>query len=198
MMEKHLMHAGPAKVSAAVEQVKLCQDSGTSHICVLTHLKATARAIAEELGDVAFVVTGDMTPDQRSVALETAKNLPNAVVVATMHSIGTGIDLVFCTAAVFAELYWQPATVLQAMGRFSRLSGKEPANIYVLILEGTLDEPMSRVLLRKVSDMNKLIDAGASEDKLESALSSEAYTEESFLTELNSVASAMVEEESYG
>lgn len=186
LIGQHLERAGDAKVDAVLEKAKLGKE-GTSHICILTHRKDSARDIANEFAD-AVLITGDVTPEKRHEAIERAKNQETATVVATMHSVGIGIDLTFCPIAIFAELYWQPAIVIQTMGRFHRLTSKVPVSIYILVLEGTLDERVGASLKRKMDDVNEVLKLTESEEKTQEALSPKELTEDEFLLELNKAA----------
>lgn len=144
------------------------KETSAENICILTHLRDTARLIADDVKGIC--VTGDIPPDQRHVLINEAKNrkLP---LVATMHSVGIGIDLTAFTDVLFAELYWRPETIIQALGRFSRLSSTMPASCSLLVLEGTIEEMIAYNLLRKIDAINSLIDAGQGEASLAAALS---------------------------
>lgn len=178
LVESILLRAGDEKIPHAIEWGILAK-ARASHVCILTHQKKSARAIAEALDTTA--VTGEMPAKQRDAHLEKLKAAPQGILVATMHSIGIGIDLTSFTEVLFAELYWRPATVIQALGRFSRLSSKLPATCYFMVMESTMDEQMALRLEEKIADINKAIESGMSEEKLEGAF---AVDEEEFMASL--------------
>ncbi len=176
--QEHLDSYGTRKIPSVVEWAKDAAESA-SHLCILTHRRETARAIAREIekaygtGDVRIsTITGDTSPEERNEELAHCRQADRAVVVATMHSVGIGIDLTFCTQALFAELYYRPETVIQAIGRFSRLSGKVPSSVQLMCLQGTIDEIMAQQLLDKIAAINQTMKSGLSEEKLQEALSS--------------------------
>lgn len=148
----------------------------SNHFAILTHRKGLSKTLATGLQEIADVtgatlvrLDGDLGVEEREKLLNHAKAADKAIVVATMHCIGIGIDLTWCREVLFAELYWRPATVIQALGRFSRLSGSEASAAYFLVLEGTLDEIVAERLQEKLEDINALsCGSKASEQMLES------------------------------
>jgi SWI/SNF-related matrix-associated actin-dependent regulator 1 of chromatin subfamily A len=200
-VETAIIKAGQEKIGPACEWVSDAFDSGTTHVALLTHLRESASTLADKLRqeyrDVAvYCITGDQTPEDRNKELAKARAEKKAVVVATMHSIGIGIDLTWCTQALFVELYWRLETILQAIGRFSRLSGKVPSSVSLMVLAGTLDEAVAQAVLGKVASANSVIGAGDGESKLEAALSDDSADQEAFLQSLTAFATTCVAESS--
>jgi SWI/SNF-related matrix-associated actin-dependent regulator 1 of chromatin subfamily A len=178
-LEQHCNTVGKHKASVAVEYARLAKDAGVKHICILTHLRETAINIASvvKLGTV-YHIDGEMLPGKRNEVIAEAKSQPQSIIVATMHSIGIGIDLTHCTEIIFAELYWQPAVIIQALGRFNRLSSSSPATVRLLVGRGTIDEQIAAVLRRKIYDAGEVLSAGTSDENLAQALESSRMTQE--------------------
>lgn len=158
--------------------------------CILTHLTATVERIAsyaELRGLRVFRVSGTHQPsaEERNKVLAEAKRHGRCLIVATMHSVGIGIDLTFATKALFAELYWRPETVIQALGRFSRLSGRLPSSVTLLCLKGTVDETIARALMRKVEAISAAVGAGDSEARVLDALGTLRMTDDEALAAIN-------------
>lgn len=193
--------AGEQKVDSACEQVLDALGGGATHVCVLTHLKATAAEIAAELGATkkmppVVLIDGNVPIAKRMEELKKARGLPRCILVATMHSVNVGIDLTAFTVCVFAELDYTPANVIQALGRFSRLSGKLPSTCILLVLSGTQDEIVASRVLNKVKDINAVIRAGQSESEVAKALEPK-MDDETFFTELREAAMHMAAEDEY-
>lgn len=174
-LEAVLLEKVPSK---AEEAARFAQDLLATHtnVCILTHRKATAVDIGARLASAGYtvtVVTGDIPPAERARVIESARAKPGAL-VCTMHSVGIGIDLTFCTAAVFAELYWRPADMIQACGRFHRLSSTEPANVYFLCFDGSFEERMVYSLMSKLNDLAAVTREGVTEGALGSGLGAES------------------------
>ena len=190
-LRTHCERVGQRKHRRALELAKELRLGGTTHICVLTHLRKSAEELASKFPD-ATLITGDMPPKDRMAAIKLAEASPTSTLVCTMHSVGIGIDLTKFTGAIFAELYWQPAVIIQALGRFSRLSGKDPSTCYLLVLEGSIDEPIASALRRRLKDQAELYKNGLSEEKM---LEGMAMSEEDVILELREAAANAVEEE---
>ena len=191
---------GLAKIDHVVELVKDALESGSSHISVMTHLKSTAYALESALGglgvDIACV-TGENTHKSRHREMAKLAARPKAIFVATMHSIGIGInELVSFPEVVYAELDYRPDEVVQSMKRYHRVSGQQPVRIRALILEGTLEERVAAVVARKLRDQKMVLDMGPAENALESGLSAK-MSDEDFFARVQAAAAQMRERDEY-
>lgn len=114
--------------------------------------KAAADYLRKELKNTpVWLVTGEQTIAQRHAVLDEAAK--EGVLVCSMKSVGVGIELVTFNRPIFLELYWSPTVLKQALGRFNRLTSKGDTKIYLLALEGTLDETLSVRLSEKLRDI---------------------------------------------
>jgi SNF2 family DNA or RNA helicase len=200
IVEQELVKFGEEKVGPSLEWAEDTLESAKK-IVVFTHLRETAETLAQKIEKATeiptFCITGDMAPDKRLSTIDEFKALPKAAIVATMHSVGIGINgLDVATDVLFAELYYRPETVSQALGRFNRLSSKEPTTISLLVLEGTLDEALAVKLNQKISAINSAIKAGQGEENLEKALGA-AESDEQFFADLIKYDHLAVDENDY-
>lgn len=186
-IDEWLEKQGDDKLTAVKEWIDDAAIEVT-HCCILTHLRETAEKIAAQLKSSGYntvCITGELDPETRSKQIDAAKKSSRAVLVATMHSVGIGIDLTKFTRALFAELYWRPETVIQALGRFWRLSSQEPASVEILCIKDSVDEQMAKNVLTKVTAINTVLPEGDSEARLEEALGALAkMTDEEVLANL--------------
>ena len=184
-LESYQLAAGGAKIDATIEILDEARGSGQSKFAVLTHLKATAEnaaAVLKARGYEVELVTGDTPEKERYAAFDRCRDSGKAtVLVATMHSVGIGVDLTFAQTFVFAELYWSPSVVLQALGRFQRLSGRHNVNGYFLVMEGTMEEAVARFLEKKIEAIGKVITPGAAEAAASGVVKPREETEEEML-----------------
>jgi SNF2 family DNA or RNA helicase len=187
LIGQHLEKAGDAKIDAVLAKALALREKGASHICILTHRKQAAKDIAAEFSD-SVVITGEIIPTKRAEAIQKATKQKTAVIVATMHSIQEGIDLTFCPKVIYAELYWQPKVVIQSTGRFHRLTSTGPVDIYIPVLEGTLDERIGFTLKRKIDNANTVLEGTDSGEKMMRALSPAEIDEDEFLELLDRAA----------
>ncbi len=177
--QEKLNYYGEQKIPYVLEWLEDATQAAT-HVCVLTHRRETVRTIAESIAaklrtsyGSLYTITGEDSPEARNQILADSRRSEKSVVVATMHSIGIGIDLTFCTQALFAELYYRPETVLQALGRFSRLSGKVPSSCTLMCVQSTVDEVMANTLMSKIAAINSVLKSDLSSVKLDEALRAE-------------------------
>jgi SNF2 family DNA or RNA helicase len=165
--------AASRKVDATMDLV--AEHAGDQKICLLTHLNVTAERL--------YAACREAYPEWRiwlvpegnrdAVLQEAAAYEGPAIIVSTYHKVGIGIsNLTWPKVVVFTELDWQPAAISQALGRFNRLNSEHPVQVYFVIMEGTAEEAVSRVLLRKMQSAAAIMKAGSEENLSIQALDS--------------------------
>lgn len=162
-----------AKVEAALEHVSACRENDEKHVMVLTYLRDTAQRVwsqLESMHENVFYVDGELSIDKREETLREARYRSRSIVVATIGSVMEGIDLTWNSTAIFAEMVYSPRQMVQVLGRFSRLSGTIPTRVLLLILEATNDEYVAAVILRKLTEANKVLTPGTDAEKMIKAL----------------------------
>jgi SNF2 family DNA or RNA helicase len=183
-----------------LETVAYClhELENNTHICILTHLKKTSHAIADELtkkGVNVFYMDGDMPTSKRHATIELSLKSDNAVLVTTMHAVKEGINnLVTFSQAIFAELYYTPGIMIQVLGRFHRITGTCPVSI--MCFEGTHEEIIANKLQEKLIDNAQLMKAATGEANLVKSLSRE-ISDEDFTADIRAACSSMISEEEY-
>jgi superfamily II DNA or RNA helicase len=80
-----------------------------------------------------------------------------AVLVATGDSFGESLNLQDTDALLFVMLPYTPGQVRQWEGRVARLGQKRPVTIYYVIAEGTVDEHVADILIRKLPAVEKVV-----------------------------------------
>lgn len=199
-LDSECTKAGAEKYDAVVE-FALADLESDSHVCVLTHFKDSAREITKlliaELGETCPVVhiDGEIETSARHRAINEAVALPKCVLVATMHSVAEGLNnLIKFTRVTFAELYWQPKTMVQTLGRFSRLSSTEPCTVRLVVLESSLDEVIAHSLMQKFNEAQKIVKASTADEKMTEALEIK-MSDEDFFAEMRRAAESLYDEE---
>lgn len=180
------------KLEHAVKMVEEAQASGCTHISVLTHMRSTAHELAERLGGKC--ITGEMTEKKRHKILDELRESSTGILVATMHSITTGLSLNEYTEVVYAELDYKPHEVAQSMARYHRVSGSRPVRVRVLVLEGTLEEKIAEALKKKLADIGMTVGVGTVDGGLEDALDDD---DTDFFEQMQSVAASMLDSGGY-
>ena len=186
-LDAYLQKAGSVKIQPAIDLALEALDSGHSHVAIFTYFHDTAHTITEKLEGMnipMIEVTGNILPKPRAKLLEKARKLKKCVLVATMRSVGEGIDLTFCTGSILAELSYVPAHVIQLIGRVHRLSSGKHAHVWILTVKGTLDETIVERLLEKQKNINSIFAAGTTEKALVAALEPQPIDHKSIVEEL--------------
>jgi SWI/SNF-related matrix-associated actin-dependent regulator 1 of chromatin subfamily A len=75
--------------------------------------------------------------------------------------MGVGANLTRAQHVVFAELDWTPAILSQAEDRCHRIGQQGKLLIQHLVLAGSLDAKMIKVLVRKQETIRKILTVGS-------------------------------------
>lgn len=78
------------------------------------------------------------------------------VALLSITACSSGLTLTAGRAVVFAELYWNPGTLLQAEDRVHRIGQKKSVDIIYLVARGTVDEYVWPKLLSKLNVLESL------------------------------------------
>ena len=100
---------------------------------------------------------GDSQVERNKMLAEYAAHPGPCVLVGTGQALGTGVDGLQCTdAAFFVLLPYDPGSLDQWEGRFTRHGQDRPVVIYYPIAEKTADERIADILLNKLPAVEKL------------------------------------------
>lgn len=159
------------RIATAVEKTEDLFEQGAKHVNVLTHLRESAHEIARKFsikGVATYVITGDMSAEDRADVIDKAKSQERSLVCATLHSVAVAIDLTYADNVLFAELSDRPADMVQVLGRYDRLSSTHTILVWIMANED--GDSSADNLFHKVKDMNQVLPAGRAEDGLQAAL----------------------------
>jgi SNF2 family DNA or RNA helicase len=121
-----------------------------------------------------FLAGGWMTPDRRQKAIAQWKACPGpAVLFANILSSGVGIDLSQADTAIFVELTWVPADLMQAEARISDVhqgTRSTPPMLEFLLTRGTVDENMGMALVEKLRSIERIVGGDAETGGLSDAI----------------------------
>lgn len=76
--------------------------------------------------------------------------------ILSITACSTGLTLTAAKAVIFAELYWNPGTMLQAEDRIHRIGQVDSVDIHYLVAKGTIDEMVWPQLLKKLTVLESL------------------------------------------
>jgi SNF2 family DNA or RNA helicase len=119
-----------------------------------------ARAIVAALAPFQpLLYTGDLSAAQKDVVLRAFKANPvHKVLVLSLRAGGQGLNLQEASYVFHFDRWWNPAIGHQAEDRSHRFGQVFPANVYIYTCENTIEERIERILQRKQSLFNELVD----------------------------------------
>jgi hypothetical protein len=202
----------PTKVGLVVGDVLDAYASGERRHVLITHLISTAETLAACLrqkltecwgsaaADSVVCITGDVPTKKRTDMVRNACVGNESIIVATMHSIGVGIDdLKSFKNVTFVEMYWSPQVMIQTLGRFCRIGAPGgDVTVRLLALRGTVDEALALALESKINAALKIGGVGDDGAKLVDGLGADDMSEDSFLEMLREQTSEITTHDEYG
>ncbi len=149
---------GLQKVEAAIQLIKTELELGLySKIVVFGIHKEVVRRIAAAFPE-AVLVTGDTSPAQRQVAIDSFQNDPKVkIFVGNIKAAGTAITLTAAHQVLFVEQEWTPGDNDQASRRVRRIGQKHFVICRFMSLATPLDEKITNILRKKTSDLTSLL-----------------------------------------
>lgn len=201
LLDSVVASAGHEKIAPAVDFAANDIAGGLTHVALITYHKELGRQLAAACenderfaGYTVVHVDGDTDTKKRDAAIETARKLEKCVFIATMSSIGIGVDLTFNQTATFVELYWTPAVISQAIKRFNRLTSQFSTLVRLLVQEGSLDEIIALQLEKRVLDINKVVRAGVAEEKVQEVLAAPELTDDEMFSAIQKACASRQED----
>jgi SWI/SNF-related matrix-associated actin-dependent regulator 1 of chromatin subfamily A len=156
-----------AKVPYVVEHLL----NATDKVVCFAHHKDVISQIVEalrEAGERVVVITGDTPMQARQDAVDAFQNDPGVrYFVGNIQAAGVGLTLTAASHVVFAELDWVPGNMSQAEDRCHRIGQTASVLAQHLVLEGSLDARMAKVLVEKQEVIDKALDNDTTEARNE-------------------------------
>ena len=103
-------------------------------------------------------IDGKTQQKKRQSLVDRFQNQPKCkVAVLSILAAGCGLTLTAANKVIFAELYWNPGSLLQAEDRVHRIGQKYPITVEYLIGKGTLDEHVWNLIGSKLDVLGKTL-----------------------------------------
>ena len=114
-------------------------------------------ALAERFRGQCVTLDGRTSPAKRQTVIKAFReNQKVRLFNGQISAAGEVIDLTPCSLMYIFEQDWVPKTMTQAIGRANRPGQIEPLMVWVLTLAGSIDDALTRTLVRKQSDIKSL------------------------------------------
>jgi SNF2 family DNA or RNA helicase len=112
---------------------------------------------AKRKGATVWAAHGERTASERQDIVDEYMAHPGpCVLVGTGDSFGESLNMQDTDAALFVMLPYTPGQLRQWEGRFCRLGQKRPVTIYYVIAEGSVDEHVADILIKKLPAVEKV------------------------------------------
>lgn len=152
-----------AKVPAVTEHIKAALEAGSKAV-VFAHHHDVLDAYVEAYGKQAVKLDGTMSQVDRQSSIDRfQRDASVKLFVGSIQAAGTGITLTESSHVIFAELDWVPGNMSQAEDRCHRIGQFSNVLVEHLVLEGSLDATMARVLVRKQAVIDAALDSEGAE-----------------------------------
>jgi len=152
-----------AKIPDVIEHLRNCIDQGEKIICFFWH-HDVINAIADHFGKACVKVYGPTPMAERQANVDRFQSDPTCtLIVGGFGPMGTGWTLVASSHVVFAELDWVPGNVTQAEDRAHRIGQHDSVLVEHMVLEGSLDARMAKILVAKQEIIDRALDVQSDE-----------------------------------
>lgn len=143
------------KLPLVIEHIEDIVEQGQK-VCVFFHHHEIGDKLYSHFPDAARL-DGRMKIEERQANIEKFQNTSCPVFLGSITAAGVGITLTAASVAVFAELSWVPADLLQAEDRIWRIGQTLPVLVQYLIVEGSVDMQIVESVNTKNSIIKKII-----------------------------------------
>ena len=141
-----------AKVPLVVQHATELLDGEVRKIVIFAHHRDVVARLQDGLKRFRPVIlVGGMGPQARQDSIDAFQDDSSVrVFIGNIQAAGTGITLAPASSVcLFAELSWVPAEISQCEDRLHRIGTLDSVTVQHLVLAGSLDAIMVRVLIRK-------------------------------------------------
>ncbi len=143
--------AGAARRSVKAGRLIEMTRASNEQMVVFCRFRATLDELSAELSEAGIghaVYHGGLTRGAKDTAIEDFRS--GAQVLLSTESGGEGRNIQFCRTVVNYDLPWDPMLIEQRIGRVHRIGQERDVFVFNLVLAGTLEEEMLRILDEKI------------------------------------------------
>ena len=150
--------ATKGKIAQAVDFIRTFLDSGKKLIVF-----CSLHEVVDEFQKVfprAVTVTGRDSAVNKQASVDAFQNNPNVqLIICSIKAAGVGLTLTAASDVAFIELAWTYADCCQCEDRAHRIGQKDNVTCYYLLGRGTIDHTIYRLIHRKKSIANEIMNA---------------------------------------
>ena len=114
--------------------------------------------ISEKFKTEVLFLHGSQSRKEKTEIIDTFQEIPDyKILVATLKTGGTGLNLTAARNVIHYDLWWNPAVENQATDRVHRIGQKNDVMVYRFITKGTLEESIDQMVKNKKDLADKTI-----------------------------------------
>lgn len=150
-----------AKIPACIDHMFALLDEHEK-IIMFAHHHDVVDALVSALPGASVQLDGrqsDVDRDQSVRRFQSERGV--RVFVGSIRAAGVGLTLTASAVVCFAELDWTPSGMVQAEDRAHRLGQQSSVLVQHLVLDGSIDQRMSKILVDKAEVIGQIIDGEA-------------------------------------
>ena len=155
------------KMKAVVEWANTFLDATDEKLVLFSVHKKAVNVLKKRCLAKSVVVDGSVTGRDRVAVVEQFRRDKNTrLLVGNIKAAGTGIDgmQMACRTCGFVELWWVPASHVQAEDRLHRIGQTRPVSANYFVAVGTIEEKLCQVIQTKQSVIGETLDGDAKSD----------------------------------
>lgn len=151
----------------------LIEENPDKKIIVFSRFKPTQKKLWETYQDIGCrIVPEDSEEENERQRIEFETNPDKKICIASTGA-AKGYDLVSSDTVFFMDMPFSPKTMDQAEDRSHRINQKNQVNIYIPILQGTIEEKFREVLEKKRETINSITDGNNDFLEIQKSIQSE-------------------------
>lgn len=143
----------PVKIPSVLQYLNdFVETKGTKPFLIFAHHMVFMDALeawCDEHGLSYIRIDGTVTSAQRNIRLERFHSGQAQVALLSIMACNAGLNLTEADEAIFAELFWIPGVLAQCEDRIHRIKQQVPCTMRYLLLDGTSDTCVYKLLERK-------------------------------------------------
>ena len=152
-----------SKVDRVLEIVEAATNDGHKVVVfsyLIDPLRVLRSRLQARLGDVAALLTGELSLDARRRVIRRFKTDPQCTtLLASLRVGGEGLTLTEANHVIFINRWWNPSTNSQAVDRVVRIGQHKSVTVRYLTCINTVEDRLQPLLDRKNMTFAQLIDA---------------------------------------
>ncbi|MDT7522213.1 DEAD/DEAH box helicase [Rhodoferax sp. TBRC 17198] len=142
-----------AKLHALTDLLVPLVDEGR-RVLVFSQFTELLELIADALSALRLPflsLTGNTRPVQRGEVVKRFQDLEVPVLLVSLKAGGVGLNLTAADTVIHMDPWWNPAVEEQATARAHRIGQDQPVFVYKLVVEGSIEERMLELQMRKLA-----------------------------------------------